>query len=91
MPDENAFIGLINTLVLPLYFVSTALFPSEQLPAFFQFIVKFNPFSYAIDVIRELILNSNILWGNYIFTIILFAILSIMAFGLAVYNLEKEK
>lgn len=90
MPDENAFIGLINTLVLPLYFASTALLPLEQLPEFFQFIVKLNPFSYAIDVIRELILNSNFLWRNYIFTIILFGILSIISFSLAVYKLKKE-
>ncbi|MFV0393793.1 MAG: ABC transporter permease [Coprobacillaceae bacterium] len=91
LPDENAFIGLVNMLVLPLFFVSSAFMPIEQLPSLFQNIAKYNPFSYSIDCIRELILYSSINWSSIIFVCFLFSILGGLSFIGAVLKLKNEK
>lgn len=91
LPDENAFIGLMNTITLSLFFVSSALMPIEQLPTVFQYISRINPFTYAINRIRDLFFHSTILWGNIAFTLILFIILGAIFFIIAVKKFEKEQ
>lgn len=89
LPDENAFIGFINTITLPLFFLSTAIMPVEQLPRFFQIAIKFNPFSYVIDCLRMLIIQDNIDWTNILFVILMLCMLGGLTFTLAVSKLEK--
>lgn len=89
LPDENAFIGFINTVTLPLFFLSTAIMPVQQLPKFFQVAVKFNPFSYMIDCLRTLIIQNTIDWTNVFIVTIFFFILGLCSFILAVIKLNN--
>jgi len=89
LPDENAFIGFINTVTLPLFFLSTAIMPVEQLPRFFQIAIKFNPFSYVIDCLRTLVMQSSIDWTNILFVTIMLCILGLASFALAVTKLKN--
>jgi len=50
--------AIINLLNLPLLFASNALFPVKIMPTWLQYVVKFNPISYAIDGARQLLLGS---------------------------------
>lgn len=43
----------MNFLVMPLFFLSGALFPLENAPAALQFIARIDPLSYGVDGIRE--------------------------------------
>ena len=52
LKDMNAFPLIINFLIMPLFFLSGALFPIENLPRFLEVIIKINPLSYGIDGIR---------------------------------------
>jgi len=56
IPNENAFIAMANTLTLPLFFLSTALLTKEQAPVMFRVLMSINPFTYAIDSLRNLIM-----------------------------------
>jgi ABC-2 type transport system permease protein len=57
MKDMNAFPLIINFLIMPLFFLSGALFPLTDLPGFLAFIVKINPLSYGVDGIRGALTN----------------------------------
>ena len=50
--DMNAFPLIINFLIMPLFFLSGALFPLNDLPGALATIVKINPLSYGVDGIR---------------------------------------
>ncbi len=52
LDDMQSFPLIINFLVMPLFFLSGALFPVAGLPGLFTTIVKLNPLSYAVDGIR---------------------------------------
>lgn len=50
--DMHAFPIIINFIVMPLFFLSGALFPLEGLSKIMSFIIKINPLSYGIDGLR---------------------------------------
>ncbi|MCX6701834.1 MAG: ABC transporter permease [Candidatus Zambryskibacteria bacterium] len=52
LDDMQGFPLIINFIVMPLFFLSGALFPIAGLPAVFADIVKLNPLSYAVDGVR---------------------------------------
>jgi ABC-2 type transport system permease protein len=43
---------VMNFLVLPIFFLSGALFPLDNLPAALSFLTKLDPLSYGIDGLR---------------------------------------
>jgi len=50
--------GLISSFVIfPLFFLSGALFPTNNLPTWLRIIVSINPVSYAVDALRTVILG----------------------------------
>lgn len=57
LEDMQGFQLIMNFLVMPLFFLSGALFPLEGLPAVLGVITKFDPLSYGIDALRILFLN----------------------------------
>lgn len=59
LSDMQGFQLIMNFLVMPLFFLSGALFPLEGLPAVLLGIVKFNPLSYGIDALRGFLINSH--------------------------------
>jgi ABC-2 type transport system permease protein len=50
--DMQAFPLIINFIIMPLFFLSGALFPLDSLPGVIGFITKINPLSYGVDGIR---------------------------------------
>ena len=52
LKDMNAFPLIINFLIMPLFFLSGALFPIDNIPRFLDVIIKLNPLSYGVDGIR---------------------------------------
>jgi ABC-2 type transport system permease protein len=88
--DENPFIAVINTFMLPLFFVSTALIPYEQIPTGFQAPVFINPFTHIINSLRNLISDHVVDWYQVLFSAGLMAILSVLSFCLAIHCLKNE-
>lgn len=52
LEDMQAFPLIINFLIMPLFFLSGALFPLEGLSNAISIIAKFNPLSYGVDGLR---------------------------------------
>lgn len=52
LKDMQAFQLTMNFLVMPIFFLSGALFPIESSSSIFKYIYTFNPLAYGIDGIR---------------------------------------
>lgn len=52
MYDMHAFPLVMNFLVMPVFFLSGALFPLENLPPAMHYITRFNPLTYGVDGLR---------------------------------------
>ena len=53
--SHETLMVLINFLTMPLMFASNAMFPVEAMPAWLQTIARWNPLSYAVTPLRELV------------------------------------
>ena len=59
LDDMQGFQLIMNFLIMPLFFLSGALFPLEGLPKVLSIITKLDPLSYGIDAFRALLINSS--------------------------------
>jgi ABC-2 type transport system permease protein len=87
MNDMQGFMAVNNLLVLPLFFLSSALYPLDSVPTFMKVVASLNPLTYAVDALRmSLIHQSHFpLWQD-------FAVLSgtmLLLFGFGVYRFRK--
>jgi len=57
LEDMQGFQLIINFLVMPLFFLSGALFPLQGLPSGLAVVTKLDPLSYGIDALRILLIN----------------------------------
>ena len=57
MQDMQAFPIIINFIIMPLFFLSGALFPLSGLPEALNIITKINPLSYGVDGIRSMLIG----------------------------------
>lgn len=77
LEDMQGFQLIMNFLVMPLFFLSGALFPLKGIPAFLRIIAGLDPLTYGIDILRGILVNnSSINMGLDV--IILLAITSIL-------------
>jgi ABC-2 type transport system permease protein len=53
--DFQGFQGINNLLVLPLFFLSSALYPLNNIPEALRIISTLNPVSYMVDALRSLL------------------------------------
>ena len=49
--------AVMNLLNLPLTFASSAFFPIERMPEWLQAVATFNPLSYTMNGMRQLLIN----------------------------------
>lgn len=61
LKDFHGFQLIMNFLVMPTFFLSGALFPLENSPQILQLISKFNPLTYGVDGLRQLMLGTTYL------------------------------
>ncbi len=58
LEDMQGFQLIMNFLVMPLFFLSGALFPLQGLPAAIEVVAKADPLSYGIDSFRWLLVGT---------------------------------
>lgn len=58
MRSMEGFQMIMNFLNVPLLFLSGAFFPLRGLPAWLAALVRVNPFTYAVDALRQAVLQS---------------------------------
>jgi len=59
MSDMQGFQLVINFLVMPLFFLSGALFPLEGLPSVLSIVAAIDPLSYGVDSFRSVLINTS--------------------------------
>lgn len=59
LTDMHGFQLIINFLVMPLFFLSGAIFPLVGLPGALSFIAGINPLSYGVDGLRGLLIGTS--------------------------------
>ncbi|WMJ82242.1 ABC transporter permease [Clostridium sp. MB40-C1] len=90
LPNEIIYETIMTAIILPIFFLSTALFPSENLSGSLAVAVKLNPFTYIINALRSLLFKETIILGDILPVMILFVVLCCGSFTLAILRLKKE-
>jgi ABC-2 type transport system permease protein len=53
----QSFMGVMQMIVMPMFFISGALFPVAALPAWLAVLNRIDPLTYAVDPMRRLVFN----------------------------------
>ena len=92
---EN-FAGVMNFLMFPMFFLSSALYPASSLPGFLQPLVRADPLTYGIDLMRHPLLHGLYpvnLGADYTvrFDLLVLAALTVVLFALACLLFGEEE
>ena len=90
LPNEIIYETVMNTVILSVFFMSTALFPLENLSGSLKILVMLNPFTHVINNLRALLFGESILLENILPVIILFLLLCCGSFVLGIKSLGME-
>ncbi|MEM1486187.1 ABC transporter permease [Oscillospiraceae bacterium PP1C4] len=90
LPNEVVYETVMSAIVLPVFFLSTALFPADTLTGGLAIAVNLNPFTHVINALRALILQGSIRTTEIAFVFSLLAIMCAISFGWAFHRLKKE-
>ena len=53
----QSFMGVMQMIVMPMFFISGALFPVASLPGWLAVLNRLDPLTYAVDPMRRLVFN----------------------------------
>jgi len=76
LKTQESLMAVVNFLIMPLIFTSNAMFPTNMMPKWLASIASFNPISFAVEPMRDLVLGSW-KWGT-----LAVDVLVILGFGL---------
>ena len=77
--DFQGFQGINNLIIMPLFFLSGALYPLTNIPTFLKVITLMNPVTYMVDALRillsnvghfTLVLDLSVITATFIFALI---------------------
>jgi ABC-2 type transport system permease protein len=68
--DMQAFPLIMNFLIMPIFFLSGALFPFESLPPAILAVSRFNPLTYGVDGLRDVLIHAGTFSLTYDFAIL---------------------
>lgn len=90
LPNEVVYETAMNAMVLPVFFLSTALFPSDTLTGWLAIVVNLNPFTHVINLLRTLMIEGNVEALQLILVIAMLIVMSGITFLWALSRLKKE-
>jgi len=89
LPDEAAYEAFMNAVVLPLFFLSGALFPAGGTKGTLRIVIACNPFTYVIRALRALIMNGAIGKTALCHALLLLIVPGGLVYLWALHRLEK--
>lgn len=90
LPNEIIYETIMNAIVLPLFFMSSALFPVEEITGLLKWLIKLNPFTHMINLLREIILTGLVPKNETLLVVILFMVLNLIMFLISNKRLENQ-
>lgn len=101
----QAFMAMTQVLMLPMFFLSGALFPLNNLPAWLTLLTHINPLTYAVDLVRRTIFAfidvgpagqqfvSGVTWGDWVvpmwLEVVIIAAMGLVMIKIAVMQFRK--
>jgi ABC-2 type transport system permease protein len=70
LEDMQGFQLIMNFLIMPIFFLSGALFPLTQMPKALMIIAKLNPLSYGVDGLHYLLTGQGVFGLHYDFIVL---------------------
>ncbi len=90
LPNEMLYETIMNAIVLPIFFLSPALFPIDEISGVLKVIINLNPFTHVINSLRSIMLTGVVQGKEIYLSILLLIVLSLFAFIFANSRLKKE-
>jgi ABC-2 type transport system permease protein len=87
LQDMQGFQLIMNFLVLPIFFLSGALFPLNNLPRALSFVTKLDPLSYGVDGLRAAFIGTSH-FGAIVDAVVL-AVVAVGLLGLGAWRFSK--
>ncbi|MFT3746084.1 MAG: ABC transporter permease [Pyrinomonadaceae bacterium] len=87
LQDMQGFQLIMNFIVMPIYFLSGALFPLTGLPSVLNFLTRIDPLSYGIDAFRNILIGSSQFSLELSFGVL--AVSALIFVGLGSYSFSK--
>lgn len=81
LQDMQGFQLIMNFLVLPIYFLSGALFPLSGLPTVLSFFTRIDPLSYGVDALRNVLIGTSQFSAELSLAVLVFCALLFIAIG----------
>ena len=71
MTSFQGFGTIMNFVIMPMWFLSGALFPARNLPSWLNVLVRANPLTYGVDLVRRLVLGFSYHspWFDFVFLV----------------------
>ncbi len=98
----QAFMALMQMLLLPMFFASGALYPLNGLPSWLSVITRFDPLSYVVAPLRHAVLDASgqaalapmVTWGSFVVPIwldlVIVALYAVIALAVAVPHFSRD-
>ena len=82
MHSMQGFTVIMNFMTLPMFFLSGAMFPTQGLPQWMDILVRINPLTYGVDILRAVVIG----YHDYslLFDLYIIGSFGILMLGLAV-------
>jgi ABC-2 type transport system permease protein len=87
LQDMQGFQLIMNFLVLPIFFLSGALFPLNNLPKTLSFVTRLDPLSYGVDGLRAALIGTS-RFGAIVDAVVL-AVVAVGLLGLGAWRFSK--
>lgn len=87
LDDMQGFPLIINFVIQPLFFLSGALFPLENIPTILKFVTNINPLSYGVEGLRFALNGEAFL--NPITSIAVLISVTVAILGIGIYQFSK--
>jgi ABC-2 type transport system permease protein len=87
LEDMQGFQLIMNFLVMPIFFLSGALFPLQGLPAALAFVTKLDPLTYGVDGIRESLIGTGAF--GLPTDLLVVVVIAVILLGIGSYLFEK--
>jgi ABC-2 type transport system permease protein len=97
----QSFMALVQMILMPLFFLSGALFPLSGLPGWLTVVTRLDPLTYAVDPLRRAVMAyvapgaawQGVTWGAWVvptwLELALVAVFALAALGLAVVQFRR--
>lgn len=84
MKEMEGFQMVVNFVIMPIFFLSGALFPLDRLPGWLAVLTRLDPLTYGVDLLRRVMLGLNTF--NPLLSIAVMGSFTLVMFAIAVFE-----